>query len=281
MAESDERLLLDDNAFANDYMMSLSKIRQDMITDCMFVLGYPAITLFITQRQIDRLIDLAVHKCEEKASQTFLETLYNAAGCIDVSQYRMEAVKYIYRADIGSADSSGAGCGTNCGCACGSAGSTVSPFEGCNICDKLCKYRMYSFGLTDTSGRSRLYDRLAYQYAQSELSTFTFNDWYLDVSEKKLYLDGFTGWITVQYVKSDITVEDLVDNTHWKNWVRDYVFAMAKIIEGRIRGKYKLQTGPFEIESDELISEGTSEKENLESQLNEDMGYWNILRSAL
>lgn len=285
MAENDERLLIDDSAFSNDYMMSLSEVRRDIIEDCMIALGYPVITLFITQRQINRLVDFAVRKCEQKASQTFLETFYVTTGCIDVSKYNMEAVKYIYRADLGTSNSNGQS-GDNCGCGSSSCscdfqsgtGTTVSPYSGCNICDKLCKYRMYSFGLTDSSGMNRIYDLMAYQYAQSELTNMELSDWYLDSVEGKLYVDDFRGWITVEYVKSKVTIDDLADNTFWKSWVRDYTLALVKITEGRIRGKYKIQSGVFEIESDELISEGQSEKENLEERLNDDMGYWNILR---
>lgn len=285
MAEPDDKILIDDSAFDNDYMNSLSTVRRNIIEDCMVALGYPVITLFITQRQINRLIDFAVRKCEGKASQQFLETLYVGNGCIDVSKYNMEAVKFIYRADLGNGGStSGNGCNdsncTNpdCGLCNGGSGSTLNPMSGCDICNKLCKYRMYSFGLTGGDQQSYLYENLALLYAKSEIENLELDDWYLDPVEGKLYVDGFSGWITVEYVKSNVTMEDLSENSVWKTWVRDYTLAMVKITEGRIRGKYKISSGVFEIESDELISEGQTAIDNLETQLNEDMGYWNILR---
>ena len=278
MSVLDDRVLENDSGFVNDYMESLSKVRQNIIEDCMIALGYPVITLFITQRQINRLIDFSVRRCEGKACQTFLETFYVRGGCIDVSKYNMEAVRFIYRADIGTGSgNSNSNC--SCGCGCGdSSSASLSPYSGWDICDKLCKYRMYSWGLTGGADRMRLYDMMAYQYARSELENLSLDDWYLDSVEGKLYLDGFSGWVTVEYVKSKVTMEDLNENTYWKTWVRDYTLAMVKITEGRIRGKYKISSGVFEIESDELVSEGQSEKENLEQKLDEDMGYWNILR---
>ena len=277
-----ESLYLDDSAFSNDYMLSLPKVRRDIIEDCMVALGYPVITLFITQRQINRLIDFSVRRCEGKACQTFLETFYVWGGCIDVSAYNMEAVKYIYRADLGSGGTNSSG---NCACGCssckygGSSGSINSnPLSGCDICNKLCKYRMYSWGLTGTGQMSRLYDNLSLLYVQSELDNLELNDWYLDSTEGKLYLDGFSGWITVEYVKSSVTMEDLADNSYWKSWIRDYTLAMVKITEGRIRGKYKISSGVFDIEADELVSEGNSDKDTLDQSLNDDIGYWNILR---
>ena len=278
MSVLDDRVLENDSGFVNDYMESLSKVRQNIIEDCMIALGYPVITLFITQRQINRLIDFSVRRCEGKACQTFLETFYVRGGCIDVSKYNMEAVRFIYRADIGTGSgNSNSNCSCGCGCGDSSSGS-LSPYSGWDICDKLCKYRMYSWGLTGGADRMRLYDMMAYQYARSELENLSLDDWYLDSVEGKLYLDGFSGWVTVEYVKSKVTMEDLNENTYWKTWVRDYTLAMVKITEGRIRGKYKISSGVFEIESDELVSEGQSEKENLEQKLDEDMGYWNILR---
>lgn len=286
MSMLDDSILFDDSAFSNDYMESLSKVRRDIIEDCMIALGYPVITLFVTQRQINRLIDFSVRRCETKASQQFLETFYVGTGCIDVSDYDMEAVRYIYNADIGYGSpglgSEGTGCNGNCscGCTCGteSESSSISPYSGCDICNRLCKYRMYSWGLTGSGEQGRIYDIISYQYAQSELQNLELDDWYLDSAEGKLYVDGFSGWITVEYVKSSVTIDDLVENSIWRNWVRDYTLAMVKITEGRIRGKYKISSGVFEIESDELISEGQTEKDNLEEKLNDDMGYWNILR---
>lgn len=275
MSRQDDRLLVDSSSFSNDYMESLTKVRRDIIEDCMVALGYPVITLFITQRQVDRLIDFSVRKCASKVSQIFLALLNVVdGGCVDVSSYNMEAVKYIYRADINVSTSNSnlvADPDHDEGCS--------SPLSGCDVCDKLCRYRTFSFnGMTDLAGRNGLYDMLAYRYAQSEMSNLTIDDWYLDDAEQKLYVDGFTGLVTVEYVKSNVTIEDIEKNTYWKSWVRDYTLAMVKITEGRIRSKYKIQSGVFEIDSDDLISEGQQEKQDLEEKLRDDMGYWNILR---
>ena len=54
---------------------------------------------------------------------------------------------------------------------------------------------------------------------------------------------------------------------------------MVKITEGRIRSKYKISSGVFEIESDELINEGNTDKQELEQRLEDGgFGYWNIMR---
>lgn len=242
---------------------SLSDVRKNLIEDCMTVLGYPVVSLFITQEQINRLIDLSVRKCAGKACPRFLQSFHVGSGPIDVSEYHMSAVSAVYSAD----GVTGSGCSS-----CGSSPSS------CNICEKLCQYRGYSYGMMNGDWNNELYNRLAYQSAMSELKNLELDDVYLDVSEGKLYVDNYSGPITVEYVKSSITLEDLENDSFWMSWVSDYTIAMAKITEGRIRGKYKATSGVFEIEADELVSEGNSDKQELEERLNENIGYWNILR---
>ena len=49
MSILDDRVLVNDDAFSNDYMESLSEVRRNIIEDCMIALGYPVITLFISK----------------------------------------------------------------------------------------------------------------------------------------------------------------------------------------------------------------------------------------
>lgn len=261
---------------SNEYMDNLSDVRRGLIEDCMTVLGYPVISLFITQEQIDRLINLAVRKCSGKACPKFLQSFYVGSGVIDVSAYHMSAVSAVYSADV-----SGSGSGGSCDCGCSSCGgSTSNPkpsLSSCNICQQLCQYRIYSSGLL-SNNYTDLYNRLAQQAAQSELRSLELSDVYLDVSEGKLYVDNYSGAVTVEYVKSSISLEDLQNDDFWLSWVTDYTIALAKITEGRIRAKYKPSSGVFEVEADELINEGNTDKQELEERLNENIGYWNILR---
>lgn len=249
----------------------LSKERRSIIEDVMVELGYPVISLYITQPQINQMIDFSVRKCAAKASPRFLSTFY-ARGCVDVSGYDMEAVSAVYQGDMGASSSEGEG---SEGCQnCGADG-----FMGCNICERLCTYRGYSLGLLKGDWNNEIYDLLALQNARAQMQSFTLYDWYLDYTNQKLYLDNYTGLITVEYTKSHINAEDLCHDTFWFSWIRDYTLALCKVIEGRIRSKFKVNSAPFEIESDELIQEGNSDKQELEQQLNDNVGFWMITRS--
>lgn len=251
----------------DEELKDISKVRKDIIEDCKIALGYPVISLFITQGQINRLIDFSVRKCSGKACPRFLKTFNAIGGAINVSEYKMEAVSAVYEGDISSSNSGENSC-TSCS----------SGLSGCNVCEQLCQNRSYSYGLMQGDWNNELYDRIAYQYAKSEMDNLKTTDYYLDVPNQMLYLDGYSGIVTVEYTKNDITVEDLQYDSYWSSWVRDYTLAMVKITEGRIRSKYKISSGVFEIESDELISEGNTDKQELEEKLNENIGYYSIMR---
>lgn len=275
MSRIDDTLLVDSSSFSNDYMESLSKERRDIIEDCMVALGYPVITLYITQRQIDRLIDFATRRCESKVSLPYLATFSVGNGVVDVSGYDMLAVRQIYN---------GVGSGVSTENA-NLVANPDSPNSGCNIsmsncdiCNQLCQYRGMQ-SLAGSYGTKGIYDYVAYAGAMSELNVLMTNDWYLDPTDNKLYIDGFSGVVTVEYVKSNNSFEDIAKDNFWRQWIRDYTLAMVKITEGRIRSKYKISSGVFEIESDELISEGNNDKQELEQRLEDGgFGYWNIMR---
>lgn len=229
---------------------NINSLRQDIIDTIKMALGYPVVSLFVTEEQIKKLIELAVRKCAPKACPIFVDSLMVTGQVVDVSQYDIDTVKNIYSGDM--------------------TGSGVT--NSINVFDVFNNFQMYNeMTLGDNNP---MYDRLAFQYARSELQKQTLQDWYLD--RNKLYVDNYSGLITIEYLKRHITLADL--DSFWLSWVEGYTMALVKVTEGRIRSKYKLSSGVFDIESDELINEGTTEKQDLEEKLNENIGYWNIMR---
>ena len=138
MSRIDDNLLVDSSSFSNDYMESLSKERRDIIEDCMVALGYPVITLYITQRQIDKLIDFSTRRCESKVSLPYLATFNVANGVVDVTGYDMEAVRQIYNGVGSGASNSNAELVANPDRDGGGCNLSLS---GCDICNQLCQYR--------------------------------------------------------------------------------------------------------------------------------------------
>lgn len=230
---------------------NINSLRQDIIDTSKMALGYPVVSLFVTDEQIKKLIDLSVRKCASKACPIFLDTLTVSSSAVDVSTYEIDTIKNVYGSEL--------------------TGSGVT--DSVNVFDVFSNFRMYD-ELTRGDSNNSMYDRLAYQYSRSEMQKQVLSDWYLD--KNTLYLDNYSGSITIEYLKKKISLIDL--DSYWLSWVEGYTMALMKITEGRIRSKYKLSSGVFEIEADELINEGTTEKQDLEEKLNENIGYWNILR---
>lgn len=230
-------------------------------------LGFPVITIYITDDMIEKLIRSARRKCSSHASLSYTSLFdgYVVGGVVDLSSVNAVTVRKVYSAAIDGAGGSGSG----------SAGSSCS--NNCDICGKLCQYRGMSDLLTE---KTRLYDSLAYQLSNSELKKMSLEDFYYDSARKMLYVDGYSGAVTIEYVPSADSVDILTSSdAEWLSWIQDYSLALVKITEGRIRSKFKMPGGPaLEIESDTLISEGESSKTELESKLTEGMGYWNIMR---
>ena len=168
-------------------MSELSEVRRTIIDDVMIELGYPVIALFITQSQINKMIDFAVRKCANKACPRFISTFY-ASGCVDVSGYDMEAVSNVYQGDV----SVSSGSSSDDLVATGEGDSCSSTFVGCNIREKLCTYRGYSYGFTEGDWTNRLYDMMAWQNVKSQMSSMTLYDYYLDNTAQKLYLDNYS-----------------------------------------------------------------------------------------
>ena len=175
--------------------VSTSNARQNIIDTCKIALGYPVVSLFVTDEQINKIIDFSVRRCSSKACPVFTATAFAGQGVVDVSALDIDTVKNIYCSDL-----NGASC-TACG-------------NGCDICEKLCNYRMYG-EMTKGDWNNQMYDRLAYQYSRAEIQKETLYDYYLDGTS--LYLDNYTGLITIEYIKKNILLEDL--DSFWTSWV--------------------------------------------------------------
>lgn len=214
--------------------------RLDLIESVKTELGHPVVTLFVKDEQITTMISRAIRKCQSKACPTFLVNKVVSGGKVSIADLNLETVKNVYT-DTTSGSSND----------------------------------IFGMGVFNYANQTKvLMDSAILAGQRAELEKMLLYDYYLD--KEYLYLDNYTGNIAIEYIKKDIDFEDL--DSEWRGWVESYVIAVTKVIEGRIRGKYKVQSGPFEVEADQLISEGSSAIQELESKLDTSMGYFNILR---
>lgn len=213
--------------------------KADMIDSIKTELGYPVITLYITDEMISKLIDKAIRKCSGKASPIFTVEKTISSGMVSLAGLNVEAVKEIYA-------------------------STSSSTNQGNLFDS----SFYSYD------RGNLMNMLADIGSNAEMERLVLPDFYLDGDN--LYVDNYSGNVTIEYIKKDLDFADL--DVEWRGWVESYATALTKLAEAKIRGKFKPQNAPFETDASDLMSEGQSAVSELESRLDMSVGYFNIIR---
>ena len=104
--------------------------------------------------------------------------------------------------------------------------------------------------------------------AVSTLQNFVkLTDYHYNKSEHKLYLSNFHGQdLCIRYLREYRSVEEITD-TDVLQTVKEYALALCKIIEGNIRRKLQSAPGAIQLDGDSLVSEGMSEKQDIESRL--------------
>lgn len=103
-------------------------------------------------------------------------------------------------------------------------------------------------------------------------------DFYQDNDD--LYVEltgtGVSGDVTIEYIP-DYTDVSMVSEPFWVNFIMNMAMALAKVAIGRARSKYNISGLPYELDGDNLVSEGTTELENLNEQLRSLDDIWYVL----
>lgn len=211
----------------------------DMVESIKTELGYPTISLYISDEQIKTLINKAIRRCAEKAFVIKTVERTVSGGVVDLSDLNVGTVRNVYPSGSDNDDNDLFGPDIN--------------------------VTGYGFGVEN------ILAQIGYRARGKDL---VLSDFYLDGD--KLYIDDYSGTVFIEYIPKEITFDDL--NSKWLSWVEKYATALTKMAEGRIRGKFRPQNAPFELDYSELISEGESAIQDLESKLETELGYWNIIR---
>lgn len=61
-----------------------------------------------------------------------------------------------------------------------------------------------------------------------------------------------------------MTLSDIEEDSHWYAWMKDYSLALAKVLVGRKRSKYTLSNAQYQLDGDQLLSEGLADIQRLE-----------------
>lgn len=85
--------------------------------------------------------------------------------------------------------------------------------------------------------------------------------------EPNLYLDGYSGQVLIEALVRPTSLADIEPNSEFYPWVKDYALAKAKEVVGRIRSKYTVDSSPYQLDGNTLLSEATARMAELEQQL--------------
>lgn len=104
--------------------------------------------------------------------------------------------------------------------------------------------------------------------AVSTLQNFVkLKDYRFEKTTCTLYISNHTGNpVCVRYLREYRDVKE-IDDMDVLQTVKEYALALCKIIEGNIRRKLQSAPGAIQLDGDSLVSEGTSEKQEIESTL--------------
>ena len=98
-------------------------------------------------------------------------------------------------------------------------------------------------------------------------------DWQYDEAEEKLYVYAqypLPTSITIQYIPEFKDVSEIY-TPYWISYLKRLSVAYAKECEGRIRSKYTLNSGTYNLDGNTLLQEAQSELQQIRTELNENI----------
>jgi len=120
---------------------------------------------------------------------------------------------------------------------------------------------MNSYTLTD-------YSR-ALMANQNKSALSTDLDFHYDKREEKLFLyaqQALPTTVTLCYIPEYSDVSEIID-PFWQNLLKRLALALTKETLGRVRGKYKLDSALYNLDSDQLLSEAQAELSEIRNYL--------------
>ena len=204
-------------------------------------LGYPSISLEISDDDIESYVSLGVTKLQDHITWPKYITKSYATGVpIDLSKDKVFEVTNVFRtADV----------------------SNIGPDGEMNI-----------FGVRNLADDMTLY--LAAIKQRSDIESV------IDVAFRyingKLYLDDFYEGVTIEYLPRLDAAEDVQEP--WAiEWLVDYVTANAKVTIGMVRRKFTVNDSPVTLDGDGMIAEGEAKLSELNDTLTS-KGYTTTIR---
>lgn len=217
--------------------------REEYVEDVKISLGAPIVEVEI-EELLGKLVDKSFREVRRYITEThFITVPYSQTG-IDVSDYHIDSIEYIFR--------------------------THNPARTVDFTDI---YTLSTLNTGNSSSVNLLLSDYLYrtQMTQIKNTISTDLDYTYDKAAQKLYINTvypIPEYVTLVYIPEFKDVSDIMEN-YWINYVQRLSLAFAKETLGRVRGKYDLSSSLYKLDGDQLISEGIAERDTIRQELNE------------
>lgn len=205
--------------------------KDDILYSIKHILGYPVIDIEIDDDVIEDFINIAISKISDYADITKFTTL-PALSCQD---FKLGTVLNIYNNENNSL--------------------LNSSFDDGNYMFDETKVTLYS-----TGSNFRYRKQSILQQANRNLTMSIKPNSFKQIGDK-LYIDNLQGEVAVEYIPKHFCFNELEPSLI--EWVRKYSLALCKESIGRIRSKYRSNSGPFEMDGDTLVNEALDAQRDL------------------
>ncbi|WJZ23491.1 neck protein [Listeria phage LIS04] len=196
-------------------------------------LGHPTVTVELDKDQLRDAVEDAFAEVEPYITDTQFITV-PMTNRIDLSSYKVDFIADVYKSPIGMADIT-------------AVSIDMYFFGGTSIEDVMHRLNSERMALS-------LKDRMTYRWIDPYL--------YVDMAPP------YSTSITVEYIPLLDSVENITSR-YWISIILRLALANAKETLGRIRGKVRVASSPFEVDGDTLLSEAGQEKAEIRTALDE------------
>ena len=228
--------------------MDIQAYRDEIILK---ILGDGILESEIEDSTIDKVINNALREIQRYIDTTAIMTV-PYKPCIDLSQYHINSVVRIMRANSFIAST----CNNQ-------TGSNVDPLYAM-------QWQMYSGMGNMQNFQNGLYNFLSWNtMLQIRNTTSTDLNFYYDSIKKQLYVniaDGNPGNITILFIPRFQDVSE-IQSDYWIDKIMLLSVALTKVVIGRIRSKFKLNNAQYELDGERLVQEGNEELTQIRAEL--------------
>ena len=231
-------------------------VKDELIKEIELRLGGGMVDVELDAAHYDLSITKALRKYRQRASNSTIEKFIPLKTQPEVQEYQLPLsvvnVRDVLMRQTGTVGAS-------------ASGVDFDPFDTMYLNNMLLQNNSGFAGLQNYELYAHRRELLARMFGGYVTFTWSKNDRKLMIHKKFRAEDDVYVWCFIE--RDD---EDLLEDVHAGNWIKDYAFAQAKFLLGEARSKFATIAGPqggTTLNGDALKSEAAADMEKLEQDL--------------